>query len=325
MISLIVKARTPTEVNLPPQHTESALRLVPQLDKEWERKQRNREYRVASRREKRNRKADEKKQRKLNATILRRMTRNPHKYNKNTERNRLRDIEGERRRIRHEAIQQAQRLAAIHDPSGKMFNVGPVVMQEDGTVISEESLHRREERALERAAEEPTKDEGKFEASLAASKLEQDKAEFDVISRDAPPTLENGINPDRLARIEDLKAQQPSRQLSKTQQKKRAAFEPRPPPPKPLIPKNVPVPEEEENWLTLWDLSDDQLERRVLREKRRRAAERKALRVKQKSGKAERREARDEKRKVYRDIKLIWKSIKGMVPYFYQILTDIPY
>jgi hypothetical protein len=44
-----------------------------QLEAEWERKQRNREYRVAARREKRNRKADEKKQRKLNATILRRM------------------------------------------------------------------------------------------------------------------------------------------------------------------------------------------------------------------------------------------------------------
>lgn len=43
------------------------------LDPEWERKQRLREYRVASRREKRNRKSDEKKQRKLNATILRRM------------------------------------------------------------------------------------------------------------------------------------------------------------------------------------------------------------------------------------------------------------
>ena len=38
-----------------------------------DRKQRSHEYRVAARREKRNRKADEKKQRKLNATILRRM------------------------------------------------------------------------------------------------------------------------------------------------------------------------------------------------------------------------------------------------------------
>lgn len=49
------------------------LLLTGLLDPDWERKQRLREYRVASRREKRNRKADEKKQRKLNATILRRM------------------------------------------------------------------------------------------------------------------------------------------------------------------------------------------------------------------------------------------------------------
>jgi hypothetical protein len=40
---------------------------------EWEHKLRMKEYRIASRREKRNRKSDEKKQRKLNATILRRM------------------------------------------------------------------------------------------------------------------------------------------------------------------------------------------------------------------------------------------------------------
>ena len=43
--------------------------------KDWERKQRLKEYRIAARREKRNRKSDEKKQRKLNATILRRMVR----------------------------------------------------------------------------------------------------------------------------------------------------------------------------------------------------------------------------------------------------------
>lgn len=42
---------------------------------EWERKQRLKEYRISARREKRNRKSDEKKQRKLNATILRRMVR----------------------------------------------------------------------------------------------------------------------------------------------------------------------------------------------------------------------------------------------------------
>ena len=98
--------------------------------------------------------------------------------------------------------------------------------------------------------------------------------------------------------------------MSKTQQKKLEALKPRPPPPKPVLPEGIFIPEGEENFLELWDLPDTELERRVLREKRRKAAARKALRIKQQSGKAERRMARDEKRRVYRDIKLVWKTIK---------------
>ena len=272
---------------------------------------------MAARREKRNRKSDEKKQRKLNATILRRMTRNPDKYNKNAERNRLRDIEGERRRIWQEAVRQAQRLAAVHDPSGVTFNVGPVVVQEDGTVISQDILRRRQERAQERAAMEQSK-EGGFTNAAALTHEVRDGETTASISTN-PPALRNGINPDRLAHIEAEVSQKPPSRLSKTQQKKRAALEPRPPPPKPTIPEGVSIPEGEENWLLLWDLPDDQLERRCLREKKRKAAERKALRVKQKSGKVERRVARDEKRRVYRDIKLTWKAIKGMNLYCYRI------
>lgn len=98
---------------------------------------------------------------------------------------------------------------------------------------------------------------------------------------------------------------------SKAQQRRQAALQPYNPPPKPRIPEGVPIPSGEENWLELWDLPDEQIERRILRAKRKKATERKALRIKQQSGKTERREARDEKRKIYRDIKLIWKSIKG--------------
>ena len=279
-------------------------------DKEWERKQRNREYRVAARREKRNRKSDEKKQRKLNATILRRMTRNPDKYNKNAERNRLRDIEGERRRIWSEAVRQAQRLAAVHDQSGLTFNVGPVVVQEDGTVISKESLRRRQEKVQEKIAPEQIKDvQLKNEGSPYP---ESDVAEAPTSVCANPSALLNGLNPGHLTHVEAMGSPRAPSRLSKTQQKKRAALEPRPPPPKPVIPQGVSLPAGEENWLEIWDLPDDQLERRVLRAKKRKAAERKALRLKQKSGKAERRVARDEKRKVYRDIKLMWKTIKGM-------------
>ena len=271
---------------------------------------------MAARREKRNRKSDEKKQRKLNATILRRMTRNPDKYNKNAERNRLRDIEGERRRIWLEAVRQAQRLAAVHDPSGLTFNVGPVVTQEDGTVISQDILQRRQEKAHDRVPAEQTKEGGLEYCASVIPKF--DDAGVASISAD-PSAFPNGIKPRRLVLEETLAPQRSSSRLSKTQQKKRAAREPRPPPPKPTIPQGFSIPEGEENWLELWDLPDDQLERRVFRAKKRKAAERKALRVKQKSGKAERRIARDEKRRVYREIKLTWKTIKGMYSRYHKI------
>ncbi|MCJ1288361.1 hypothetical protein MMC26_007716 [Xylographa opegraphella] len=73
--------------------------------------------------------------------------------------------------------------------------------------------------------------------------------------------------------------------MSKSQQRKFAKFEPQPPPPKPIIPKGIQILGSEENWLDLWDLPDVEIERRVLRARKRKAASRKALRAKQQSGK----------------------------------------
>ena len=251
------------------------------------------------------------------------MTRNPDKYNKNAERNRLRDIESERRTIRHEAMRQVQCLAAIHDPSGVMFNVGPVVLNEDGSVISEETLRRREQRALTKAGAEQTRDEIMMINGSAVPELDGSGEKSLTTSGQTPPSLGTNLNPDRLARTQAVDAQQSRSRLSKSQQKKRIALEPRPYPPKPVIPGHVQIPEGEVDWLALWDLPDDQLERRLLREKRRKAAERKALRLKQQSGKAERRAARDEKRNVYRDMKLTWKSIKGTVTFLVWLMREM--
>ena len=278
-------------------------------DTEWERKQRLREYRVASRREKRTRKADEKKQRKLNATILRRMTKNPEKYNKNAERNRKRDIDTERRKIWAEAIRQVQRLAAVHDPSGATFNVGPVTTLEDGSVISLEALERKREREAAKAA------------AAALGEKRGDERTQDSLQRPvqngATPSIEqralrSGVDPARLALMDVVRqAERPKNGQSKTSLKKLEAFAPRPPPSKPVLPSSVSIPDGEENWLALWDLADADLERRVLRAKKRKAAERRALRLRQQAGKTERRAARDEKRRVYREIKEEWKGIKG--------------
>ena len=160
-----------------------------------------------------------------------------------------------------------------------------MIAQDDGTVVSLESLRRREER----------------EAAKQASQTQDNVASLRRIDADTEKA-----KPDQTGAPDQAR-----RTLSKTQQKKLAANEPRPPPPKPMIPKGIPLPHGEENWLELWDASDEQIERRVLREKKRKAGERKALRQKQKSLKVERRAARDMKRKVYRDLKLTWKMIKG--------------
>ena len=247
-------------------------------------------------------------------TDIVRKTRNPDKYTKNAERNRLRAIETERRHIWSEALRQAQRLAAVHDPSGTTFGIGAVTTNEDGTVVSVEAQRRREER---RKAAEASKGEGATSISDGAKLT---VANHNTISE--LPQEKNGqgcvnhrIYGDPSAHTKASSApyapDQPKNTISKSQQKRLTKFEPRPPPPRPILPKGVSVPEGEENWIALWDLPDNELERRVLRAKKRAAAARKALRVKQKSGKVERRAARDEKRKVYRDLKLTWKTIKG--------------
>jgi len=209
-------------------------------------------------------------------------------------------------------------LAAVYDPSGVTFNVGPVTTQDDGTVISLEALRKREERAANKqsgggAEGDPAPDRGN------ATDPPTDRVVL------LPAIPHNAINPDRLAQMNMSNALQTPKKISKTQQRKLEALAPRPAPPKPTIPANIQVPESEENWLVLWDLSYEQLERRVVKEKKRKAAERKALRVKQQEGKVERRAARDEKRRVYREIKLTWKAIKGRPIDFEGILefTDL--
>lgn len=273
-------------------------------DPEWERKQRNREYRVAARREKRNRKADEKKQRKLNATILRRMTRNPEKYSKNSERNKSRAIDVERRAIWLEAIKQAERLAAKHDPSGKLFNVGPVVTQDDGSVVSVEVLKRREERQKEK--------EAKAAAELAAEDREAERQRLALERLPANMPIPKDVDPEKYKMIAAQNQQAPRREgISKSQQKKLEKYAPKPTPPKPVLPDGVAIAENETNWIALWDITDAELERRLQREKKKKQMDRKALRNKQQAGKLERRAARDEKRRVYRDLKETWKQIKA--------------
>ena len=237
-------------------------------------------------------------------------TRNPHKYNKNAGRNRLRAIEKERRDIWKEAIFLAQRLAAVHDPSGKSFNVKPVTTLEDGRVVTLESIERKKEKeALKQAQQEA--DQAAAETGATGEEHPQGTDMATALAAVGGSVVDR-LNPDRLQMLYDQKLNPPRPSgLSKTQQKKMQQFAPRPPPDRPIIPEGVVLPENETtNWLELWDLPDEDLERRVNRRKKQAARARKDLRIKQKTGKAERRAARDEKRRVYREIKLSWKTLR---------------
>ena len=192
----------------------------------------------------------------------------------------------------------AQRLAAIHDPSGVKFNVKPVTTLEDGRVVTLESIERKKEReALRHAQIEAA------ESATANNSVTVDPQEA-ADTATASAGWQQCDRPSQFcANGHTHRTKMPQKRtsgLSKTQQKKMEQNAPRPPPPKPTIPEGIEIPEDEpEDWIKLWDLPDEELERRVVRAKRRAARERKELRMKQKAGKAERRAARDEKRRVY--------------------------
>ena len=182
-------------------------------------------------------------------------------------------------------MQQVRDLAAKHDPTGEMFNIGPVIVTEDGKARSEDAAKRW----LAKQAKK-----------IRAQAGEQQQTEE---NSNPTPAIEGDV--EKAAKKEPIAKPQ-----SEPKQPKDVLERP-----KPHIPDGIKLPSGEENWLTLWDLTDAEIEGRLARAKRKAAAQRKALRHAQQAGKVERRIARDEKRKIYRQLKETWKSIKGKSPH----------
>lgn len=219
-------------------------------------------------------------------------TQSPDKCNKNIERNRRSVVELERCNIYREAVAHAARLPPAHDPNGKMFNVGPVVVLDNKKVDSVDALGRRATLQTERAA---SPSNGKTSSTPNHTSMADSM---------------DGIHPERRKLICDSLGPR-AKHLIRGPQKKPPSLEKRPPPPKPVIPEGIEIPAGEKNWPLLWDLSGGEIEHRVVREKSRKTAERKALRQKEKAGKAERKAVRNERRKVYREKRPEWQAIKG--------------
>ena len=256
-----------------------------------------REYRLKAKKEKKKGKSDAKKQRKENAILLRRtvsltsndylkqihmltslqQTRNNEKYSKNKDRNKQRAVDIERNKIRHAAVRQAEILAGQHDLSGKLFNVGEVIIMPDGQAKSVESLRRTAEVKAKRKDEREEQEKSKLdtEEMKKASIPQPNQAES------LRPGLD-GVNPQRIGLIH---TNEDSPRISNKQRKAQETLNPRHVPLKPVIPEGYEVPINEENFIAMWDLTNDEIMKRIDMAKKKAGNARKALRREQKEEK----------------------------------------
>merc|ERR1712093_775731 len=233
-----------------------------------ERKAIAREIRLAQRKEKKRIKSEAKQQRKLNDLLHRKLNRKTEKYSKNKDRNKQRAIDLERQKIRADAVKQAERLSAIHDPSGKIFNVGEITILPGGVVNSKEGMRRAAE-AKERKEAEGKDIEKRYKDAEKAAKFEAEEAQR-AIDQGLPA-------PTRYPAKEALKNMQRPMRISKKQLQRQEQLEPQPVPPKPVIPDGISLPEGEEDLLALWDITDEQITKRLANQKREKAQSRKQL------------------------------------------------
>ncbi len=220
---------------------------------------------------------------------MRLQTRNNEKYSKNKERNEGRAIQLERQRLRYEAVRQAERLAAIYDPSGKMFNVGEVVITPDGQVKSKEAIKKAAEMRVRKEIEKT--EEARVAAEKAKYREEKLKAQRE--GREVPPkpaTL--SLQPAALVYGGEQAAYNNQQmvpckgpKLSKKQQRRLEMLKPKPVPPKPVIPEGISLPEGEEDLLALWDITDEEISRRLRAQKKQKINAGKNLRKIQKEQK----------------------------------------
>jgi hypothetical protein len=179
----------------------------------------------------------------------------------------------ERNKIHLEAVKQAERLAAIHDKSGKLFNVGEVVVMEDGQVKNVERLKRQAEVKAWKDAER---------AAREAHKKAQDafKTGYDVTG----PIID-GVNPARQSFIQNLAKPEVPGRISNKQKKSQELHQPKYVPSKPVIPEGYSVPTGEVDYIALWDITDEDIMKRLNEAKFSKKREAKKLRKMQREQK----------------------------------------
>lgn len=124
-----------------------------------------------------------------------------------------------------------------------MFNVGQIIVLPDGKVKNKELWERAEEnrKAREAGIELPT------------------------------PAPVEGINPERMPLIKGgvplANPTAPAKKLSNKQKQRLAASLPKPVPPRPILPDGISIPDGEENLIALFDITDEDIQKRLSKAK----------------------------------------------------------
>merc|ERR1711939_1091217 len=148
---------------------------------------------------------------------------------------------------------------------GKIFNVGEITILPGGVVNSKEGMRRAAEAKERKEREEAEgKDiEKRYKDAEKAAKFEAEEAQR-AIDQGLPA-------PTRYPAKEALKNMQRPMRISKKQLQRQEQLEPQPVPPKPVIPEGISSPEGEEDLLALWDITDEQITKRLANQKRKKA------------------------------------------------------
>ena len=122
-----------------------------------------------------------------------------------------------------------------------------------------------------------TKEEGKPEAVA----LKEWEAHLELASQIGPNTSDRA----RFVQVVNKYGRLVNQKISKKQMRKRELLEPKPVPPRPVIPEGIPMLEGETNLVALWDITDQEILKRLADQKKQKSQASKDLRKVQKEQK----------------------------------------
>lgn len=152
-----------------------------------------------------------------------------------------------------------------------MFNVGEIIILPGGIVKSKEGMRKAAEIKEQRDKEEVQRKaiEKRYKDAETAVKLEAEEAQRAIDQGNTAPI--------EFPAKEALKRMKKPKKISKKQLKLQEQLEPQPIPPKPVIPNGTSLPEGGEDLLALWDITDEEIGKRLGEKKKEKTKSRKQL------------------------------------------------